>query len=121
MLRHASRFGIARPMSMQSPVLKKLEFRTMVSEIRIRDVFHFADGRTVLVGIPSDPAPNLLRPSAELMIDGRCVAALRLDNVEIPRRVRHASHRLVAVATQDVVEWDTEFARTHGCVLKFTE
>jgi hypothetical protein len=74
---------------------------TTVFELEVAEVFHFKDGKTVFVG-PVPCGAKYIPPSqAEVVVNGRVVAAVRLEGEMIPNGRHPKNYR--SVSTTDSV------------------
>jgi hypothetical protein len=84
--------------------------------MRIADVFHFADGRTVLVGL-IDGDVKFIRPcKCELLVDGVPTAILEIEGEMMPERSSTQGYR--SVSTRDTISLNRKAVATSDCVLR---
>ena len=93
----------------------------MSRTMKVVDVFHFSDGRTVFAGVLDDDSGRISAGDAELVVDGDKAGIVRVRGAEFPRRMTPWDPRLVAISTETPVAWDHEFVTTHDCVVRFAE
>jgi hypothetical protein len=84
--------------------------------MRIADVFHFADGRTVFVG-PIDGDVKFIRPcKCELLIDGVPTSIIQIEGEMMPDRSPAKDYR--SVSTRDAVSLSRPALVSSDCVLR---
>jgi hypothetical protein len=84
--------------------------------MKIADVFHFADGRTVFVG-PIDGDVKFIRPcKCELLIDGVPTSIIQIEGEMMPDRSPTTGYR--SVSTRDAVSLSRRTLASSDCVLR---
>jgi hypothetical protein len=84
--------------------------------MRIVHVFHFADGRTVLVG-PVDGEVKFIRPcKCELLVNGVPTGLIQIEGEMIPDRTTPNGYR--SVSTRDAISFTPEILASSDCVLQ---
>jgi hypothetical protein len=84
--------------------------------MKIAEVFHFADGRSVLVG-PIDGDVKFIRPcKCELLIDGVPTAIIQIEGEMMPDRSSAKGYR--SVSTRDAICLDRQVLASSDYVLR---
>jgi hypothetical protein len=79
-------------------------------------VFHFADGRTVLIG-PIDGDVNFIRAcKCELLVDGVPTSVIQIEGEMMPARGLAKGYR--SVSTRDAISVDRRALASSACVLR---
>jgi len=85
-------------------------------ELRVRDVFQFANGQTVFVG-PVEGSSSYVGPqTCELLVDGARRQVLQLEGEMLPDPRRDNGYR--SVSTKDKVDLSTSDLTDHACILR---
>jgi len=84
--------------------------------MKIADVFHFADGRTVFVA-RIDGGARLIRPcKCELLVDGVPTGLIQIEGEMIPDRPSAEGYR--SISTRDPVTLTRLVLTSSDCVLR---
>ena len=85
-------------------------------ELQVKDVFHFQDGQTVLIG-PVRVGPNYFKSQAcELLVDGVRRQLLRIEGEMVAGPQQEQGYR--SVSTKDMVKLATSEPHEHVCTLR---
>jgi hypothetical protein len=85
-------------------------------EMKIIELFHFADGRTVLVG-PIEGNVKFIRPcKCELLVDGVPRSVIQIEGEMITDRGLPEGYR--SISTRDAVSLDRQLLSTSECLLR---
>ncbi len=88
---------------------------TTVFEMKIIEVFHFADGRTIMVGPVGIDTPFIEPCGCQLLVNGIPQGSLKIEGEMIPDRTHDAGYRVVS--THCVVQLDRELVQQGDCRL----
>lgn len=89
----------------------------MENELKVIDVFAFADGRTVFSGKLQSDADYIRSCDAEVIIDGQSVGVIRIEDEMLP--LNSSSKSIRSVATLDNINVDVVRLRKANCVLRW--
>ena len=85
-------------------------------EMKITDLFRFADGRTVFVG-PIEGDVKFVPPCrCELLVDGVPTCAIQIEGEMIPNRTSPEGYR--SISTRDAVCLERQLLSTSECHLR---
>ena len=84
-------------------------------ELRVKDVFHFSNGQTVLVGLVEKGPAFIPSQACELLVDGEYRQRLRLEGEMMPSTQHGMGYR--SVSTTESVNLKSSEPLEHICVL----
>ena len=90
-----------------------------VFEMRIVDMFRFADGRTVFVGSVTDGPPFIRPCRCSLVVDGTQRAVIGLEGEMVPDRRHPEGYR--SVSTRDETNLSEAEVKAGNCRLRQAE
>ncbi len=86
-------------------------------ELKMVDLFRFADGRTVLVGPVEGDVKFIRSCKCELLVDGVPKSIIHIEGEMMPDRASPEGYR--SVWTRDAVSLDRKLLSTSECRLRF--
>jgi hypothetical protein len=88
---------------------------TPAFSMKIVDLFHFSDGRTVFVG-PATSEPKFVRAcKCELLVDSELRSVIQIEGEMMPDRNLKEGYR--SVSTRDAIQLDKELLAMSDCRL----
>jgi hypothetical protein len=88
-------------------------------EMRVVEVFRFADGRTVFVGTVDPDVPIIAASECDLFVDGTQKATCVIEGEMIPDRRQETGFR--SVSTKSNVELDRDLLKHSDCRLRTSD